>query len=140
MSTTDPLTAVQVGIRSLLTSDAALVALVSDRVYDEPPESTAGDYVLFRELRAVPGGSHAAPGATVTAVLESWTTGRSMLGPNEIAARLVALLDNGEADLDQHVTGHTVWMVKHRFSRSLRPEDRTMRGREDRFEISTEQA
>lgn len=137
--TVDAATAVQVGIRALLQGDPQMRDLIGDRVYDEPPEAVAGRYVLFQQVRATPGGSHSRPGAVVTVVLETWAPARSNLDVNRVGARLVALLDNGEARLDPHVAGHRVWMVKHRFEQTLRAPDRTLRGREDRFEISTVQ-
>lgn len=138
-ATVDAATAVQVGLRALLRADPELTDLIAGRVFDEPPEATSGAYVLVQQVRAMPGGSHSRPGAVVTVVLETWAPVRSNLDINRVGARLVALLDNGEARLDPHVAGHRVWMVKHRFSQTLRAPDRTLRGREDRLEISTVQ-
>lgn len=138
-TTVDPASAVQVGLRALLRDDATLQALIGGRVYDEVPETATGRYVLIQQLRTAPGGSHTRPGALVTVVLETWAPARSNLDLNEVGARLVALLANGEARLDPYVAGHVVWMVKHRFTQTLRSPDRALRGREDRFEISTVQ-
>jgi hypothetical protein len=136
---TDPLDAMQAGIRAVLLADAGLVALVGQRVYDEPPEDVPFPYVHIGESTSIPDGTHDSPGYQVAATLHSWAKARSMRPVNEIGARLVAALNLQEAAVDAAVTGLTVWRVWHEFAQTLRDPDRTIRHRIDRFRFFVHQ-
>ena len=139
MTTSDPADAVQVGIRAVLLGDAQLQVLIGERVYDEPPEDLPFPYVHIGEVTQIPDGTHDRPGRQVAATIHTWAKARSARPVNQIGARIVALLDNGETAVDAATTGHTVWMVKHEFSQTLRDPDRSIRHRIDRVRVYTSQ-
>jgi hypothetical protein len=139
MTTEDPSVPLQAGLYALLTADAPLMALVSG-VYDEPPEGKPPAYVVIGSRKqTTPDDAHGRNGRQNIVHLDTWTRARSTLPGDQIGARLVALLDKRQADLDPLVAGHTVWKLRWEDSMSLDDPDRELRHRVDRFRIHTAQ-
>jgi len=140
----DPSIPVQRGIRSLLTADAELMAMVAG-VWDEPPEripdGAPAAWVVFGTKQTTTDGDgvHGQHSRQVILALDTWTRARSSLPGDRVAARIVALLARRPEALDPHVEGHTVWRIVWEDSLSLDDEDREMRHRIDRFRIWTAQ-
>ena len=137
MPAVDPADAVQVGIYELLSGDVTLTALAA--VYDFVPENAEPDYVVIGEMLSTPDGAHGSHGRQTSAVLHTWTRANSHRPGNAIGARIVALLNRGDAALDPLVDGHTVWMVEHEFAQTLIDPEPGIRHRVDRFRIWTRQ-
>lgn len=144
MTTSDPAEAVQAGLWSLLRSDAAVMQTVRD-VLDEVPEVNSRQYpfVVVPELTSEPDGTHDDPGRRVRARIHTYARGdvrdRNSRPENAVGARVMALLDHGHKTLDPHVTGHTIWMVRHIESRKVPDADRSVRHRLDVVDIWTSQ-
>lgn len=144
MTTLDPTEAVQVGLWSLLRSDPAIMQTVRD-VLDEMPEQTARDYpfVVVPELSSSPDGTHDDPARVCRARIHTYARGdvraRNSRPENTVGARIVALLDHGHRNLDPHVTGHNIWMVRHIETRKVPDGDRSVRHRLDVVDIWTSQ-
>ena len=139
MTTEDPSVPLQAGLYALLSGDAALSALVSG-VFDEPPEGKPQAYVVIGSRKqTIPDDTHSRSGRQNIITLDTWTWARSTLPGDQIGARLIALLDKRQADLDPLVDGHTVWKLRWEDSLSLDDPDREVRHRMDRFRIHTAQ-
>lgn len=138
--TIDPCQAVQVAVRAVLLDRAALVALIGENVWDEPPEDhdwTRG-YVHIGEATTIPDGTHGGQGRQVVETIHSWAKARSAEPVNAIGAEVVAALDL-QADVISAACSVTVWMAHHEFSQTLRDPNREIRHRIDRFRFYTTQ-
>lgn len=145
MTTIDPSGAVQVGLMNLLRSDPVIRQNVTG-VLDEVPDVNARQYpfVVIPDLMSVPDGTHDDPGRRITARIQTFVRGDvaatdALRLDHIIGARIVALLDHKNRDLDQFVDGATVWMVQHLESRKMPDADRSVRRRLDRIDIWTSQ-
>ena len=144
MTTTDPTEAVQAGLWSLLRSDPAIMQTVRD-VLDEMPDEKSRQYpfVVIPDLSSLPDGTHDDPARVCRARIHTYARGdvrdRNSRPENVVGARIVSLLDHGHATLDPHVTGHTIWMVRHIESRKMNDLDRSVRHRLDVVDIWTSQ-
>lgn len=142
MTTLDPAQAVQTGLWELLRNDSQLMQRVRN-VLDEMPELTSANYpvVVIPEVSSVPDGTHDDPGRLITATIHTFTKGdvreRNVRPENVIGARIIALLDHGNENLDPFVVGHRVWMIRHEQSRKVPEGDRSVRHRVDRVSIWT---
>jgi len=142
MATIDPTQAVQTGIANLLRSDSETMQYVSV-VLDEIPELNARQYpfIAIPDLTSVFDGTHDDPGRRVTARIHTYVRGDVRDGnsrlDNNIGARIMALLDRAHNTLDPFVEGHTVWMTRHRESRKVNDQDRSVRHRVDTVDIWT---
>lgn len=112
-------------------------------VLDEMPELNSRQYpfVAIPDLTSEPDGTHDDPGRRVRARIHTYARGdvrdRNSRPENTVGARIMALLDHGHKTLDPHVTGHTIWMVRHVESRKVNDLDRTVRHRVDVVDIWT---
>jgi hypothetical protein len=110
-------------------------------VLDEVPEVKSRQYpfVTVPDLSSTPDGTHDDPGRVVRARIHTYARGdvreRNSRPENVVGARIMALLDHGHKTLDPHVTGHTIWMVKHIESRKVADSDRSVRHRVDVVDI-----
>lgn len=99
--------AVQVGIRARLVAVAAVTALVSTRVYDEPPQPVTYPFVRFGNIVPEAFDTDTKTGATVTISIEAHS--RSPSGRVEcarICEAIRAALHRQEAAVT--VAGHTL--------------------------------
>ena len=138
MTAVDPADDVQVGLFALLDGDTQLSSLVTG-VFDDVPEDQPHPYVVIGEALSTPANVHGRHGRQVVSTLHTWTRARSHRPGNQIGARLVALLAQGQTVLDPFVDGHVVWMINHEFHQNLRDPNREIRHRVDRFRIWTSQ-
>lgn len=134
---------VQVGIWTLLGSDAQLRALGVTDVYDHDPEPRPYPYVSVPDAMSTPDSTHDRHGRAVTVRVHTWARGwlreRNERPANAIGARVVALLDHQHEALDAVVAGHEVWMIRHEQTRHIPDPDREIRHRVDQFRINTSQ-
>jgi energy-converting hydrogenase Eha subunit B len=136
MAASDPTDAIQAGLYTVLSGDAALSLLVTG-VYDGVPETVSPAYVIIGETLTAPDGVHGTEGRQTAATIHTWTRTPGFKSANAIGARVVALLWHQHAALDTVVTGHTVWRVEHEFSQTLTDPEPLVRHRVDRFRIWT---
>lgn len=137
MTALDPADAIQVGVYGLLTGDATLAAMAG--VYDGAPEQASLPYVVIGEMTSIPAGVHGVEGRETVVVTHTWAKAHGMKPVNDIASRVVRLLQHGHAALDTKVTGHKVWMVSHEFAHTLDDPEPGLRHRVDRFRVWTSQ-
>ena len=99
--------ALQKGLRAALAADAGVAALVSGRIYDEPPQNVTFPYIRFGDITPNAFDTDTALGASVDISIEVHS--RSASGRVE-AARIVeavrAALHRQEASVT--VAGHTL--------------------------------
>lgn len=133
----DPADELQEGIYELLSADATLTGLAG--IYDGPPENVSLPYVTIGEMMSTEDSTHDSHGRQTSAVLHTWTRAESNRPGNQIGARLVALLQRKEANLDPLVEGHKVWKIDHEFAQTLVDPEPGIRHRVDRFRIRTTQ-
>lgn len=99
--------ALQKGLRAALAADAGVAALVSSRIYDEPPQNVTFPYIRFGDITPNAFDTDTALGASVDISIEVHS--RSASGRVE-AARIVeavrAALHRQEASVT--VAGHTL--------------------------------
>ena len=137
MPAKDPTDAIQLGVYTLLSADAPLIALAD--IYDGVPEGAEPDYVVIGEVTAIPDGVHGLEGRQTSFSLHTWTRSEGYAPGNVIAARLVALLWHRHANLDALVAGHKVWRVDHEFAQTIDDPEPGMRHRIDRFRVWSHQ-
>lgn len=101
------LLALQKGIRATLVADAGVSALVSTRIYDEPPQNVTFPYMRLGNIQPIALDTDTTEGATVSFSIECYS--RSASGRVE-AARMAeavqAALHRNEAGVT--VTGHNL--------------------------------
>lgn len=140
MSTNDPMFAVQDGIMALLKSDPEIGQYVTG-IHDEIPDlpSAHFPFIAVPDLMVVPDGTHDDPGRRLTVNIQVFARGdvEERHIAQLVCARIMALTDHQDAALDQFVTGHTVWMVRHIETRRLPVGDRTVRRMMVRVDIWT---
>lgn len=134
MTAIDPADALQAGIYATLSADTELMGLVTG-IYDGPPEDATLNYITLGEMTSTPDGTHDGEGRQTVAMIHSWARAEGMASVNAIGARIVALLWHRHAELQAHVTGHTVWRVEHEFGQALVDPQPGIRHRVDRFRI-----
>jgi hypothetical protein len=97
----------QKGLRAALVADSDLSALVSSRIYDEPPQNVAFPYVRFGDITPSAFDTDTTQGASVTISIESHS--RSPSGRVE-AARMAEAIKSALHRQEAFVTveGHTL--------------------------------
>ncbi len=99
--------AVQKGIRAALAADSDLTALVSSRIYDEPPQDVVFPYLRFNSIQANAFDTDTAQGALVDISLEAHSRSPSgRVEAAQIAEAVKAALHRQEASVT--VTGYTL--------------------------------
>lgn len=83
--------ALQAGVRAALVADAGVAALVSTRVYDEPPQGVVYPYIRFNEISPSAFDTDSTEGALVDLSLEAHS--RSASGRVEAAQMAEAIKD-----------------------------------------------
>lgn len=137
MKSIDPTWPLQVGIYQCLNSDSELSSLAS--VYDIPPEGASMPYVVISEALSIPANLHNTFRRETSWTIHTWSQKRSNRIGNQIAARVVALLDHQERELTPLVEAHTVVSSRWEFSQTLNDPHPDIRHRVDRFRIITAQ-
>lgn len=90
----DPSFPLQTAILSALTSAGALPAIVGGRVYDAPPQNAVTPYVSLGDCQVLPDKSGCIDGAECYPIIDVWSTYNGYKESKEIAASIVAKLDD----------------------------------------------
>lgn len=98
---------IQKGIRAALAADADVAALVSARIYDEPPQDVTYPYIRFNTIQPNAFDTDTAEGALVDISLEAHSRSASgRVEASQIAEAVKAALHRQEASVT--VTGYTL--------------------------------
>lgn len=99
--------AIQKGLRAALVADNAVAALVSNRVYDEPPQNVTFPYVRFLGIEPLRFDTDTTEGATVSVGFEVHSRSASgRVEASRIAEAIKAALHRKETSVT--VTGHNL--------------------------------
>lgn len=99
--------ALQKGLRSALVADADVTALVSSRVYDEPPQDVEFPYIRFGSIVPRSFDTDTKEGAEVDVVFECHSRSASgRVEASQMAEAIQAALHRNEAGVT--VTGHNL--------------------------------
>lgn len=131
-----PVHAVQVGIYRRLTGDPVLMGMVVG-VYDQVPEGTAYPYVRIGDHLSIPDNDHGGFGREITVTVHVWTRARGNAQGQQIADRIIELLDHQDRSLP--VSGHRVVSVRCEFDQALTDPNPELRHHVIRFRIVTQQ-
>jgi hypothetical protein len=138
-----PINALQKVVVARLKGDSALVALLANRaaVYDQPPEGDVKPYVRVGDFLSTPDNTHDTIGRNIVMTLHIWTKRRGNKEGQDIAARIVELLDHQTAVLDPllQAEGHKMISIRNEFDQSLTDPDPEIRHHVLRFRVATAQ-
>lgn len=138
-----PLNPLQRAIIARLRGDTVpavgLVALLGSptKIVDQPPEGDAKPYVRIGEHLSTPDNDLTSYGREVTETIHVWTKARGNLTGQDIAARIIELLDHQPASLA--VAGHRVVSIRSEFDQALTDPDPEIRHHVLRFRVVTAQ-
>ncbi|MFX4294103.1 DUF3168 domain-containing protein [Streptomyces bohaiensis] len=128
---------VQQAVYDLLTSDTALMGLVTGGVHDGPPENAMYPWIDIGEAIETPSGTHDTRGRETVITLHTWTRHRGHAPGLAIARRIDDLLDHRPLV----VAGHHHISTTYEFAQTLRdptpPGD--IRHHVARYRVTTEQ-
>lgn len=146
MISKSPLNPLQKVLFARLNGDATLAALlgssVSDvRIVDQPREGMPYPYVRIGDHLSIPDNDHTSFGREVTETLHVWTKKRGNASGQDIAARIVVLLDHQTETLSAllAVEGHKVVTIRAEFDQALTDPDPEIRHHVLRFRVATAQ-
>lgn len=95
-----PVTILRRAIRAALLGDGALAAMLGGaKVFDEAPPGTQPPYIVFADTQWRDWSATLSRGAEQIFVLTVWSTQRGTREAHDIAARVVALLDEAPLPL-----------------------------------------
>jgi len=101
------LLALQKGVRAALVADAGVSALISTRLYDEPPQNVTFPYARFGGIEPLAFDTDTAEGALVSFTIEVYSRSASgRVEAAQIAEAIKAALHRQESDVT--VTGYTL--------------------------------
>ncbi|GGK89166.1 DUF3168 domain-containing protein [Mangrovihabitans endophyticus] len=133
----NPVNAVQKAIVTTLRADGALSGMLPGGVHDEPPERITGDYLRLGDHLSTPDNTMTTFGRQITTTLHVWTKSEGNKRGQDIANRVIELLDHKPAALD--VDGHKIVIIRCEFDQALRDPNPLWRHHVIRFRINTEQ-
>jgi uncharacterized protein DUF3168 len=138
-----PLNALQRVTVTRLKGDATLTGLLgaSDRVVDQPREGMPYPYVRVGDTLSTPDNDLTSFGREVVMTLHIWTRKRGTLTGQDIAGRIVELLDHQTAALTALLAsdGHKCVSIRAEFDQALTDPDPEIRHHVLRFRLQTEQ-
>lgn len=141
-----PINALQKVVVARLKADATLTTLLgatpSDpRIVDQPREGMPHPYVRVGEFLSTPANTHTTFGRNVVMTLHIWTRKRGNLTGQDVASRIIALLDHQVAVLDALLRpeGHKLVTIRAEFDQSLTDPDPEIRHHVVRFRVETAQ-
>lgn len=141
-----PVNALQKITVARLAGDATLTALlgasVGDvRVVDQPREGMPHPYVRVGDFLSTPDNDLTSFGRNVVMTLHIWTKKRGNKDGQDIASRIVVLLDHQTAVLDPllRVEGHKLILIRAEFDQALTDPDPEIRHHVLRFRVATAQ-
>jgi len=116
--------ALQAGLRAALVANSDVTALVSTRVYDEPPQTPTFPYVRFLAIEPLAFDTDTIEGSLVTVTFECHSRSASgRVEASQVAEAIKAALHRQEAAVT--VTGHTlVELIFENYSVTRDPEGR----------------
>lgn len=143
LPSTSPINALQKIVVTRLRADATLVTLLADRqaVYDQPPEGDVKPYVRVGDFLSTPDNDHGGFGRNVVMTLHIWTLKRGNKAGQDIANRIVELLDHQTEVLDDllRAEGHKLVSIRAEFDQALTDPDPEIRHHVVRFRVATAQ-
>jgi hypothetical protein len=95
----DPSLPLQTAIFEALSAVGALPVSVGGRVYDAPPQNAATPYVSLGDCQVLPDKSGCIDGAECYPVIDVWSTYNGYKEAKEIAAAILAKLDDKPENL-----------------------------------------
>ncbi len=138
-----PINALQKVVVARLKNDAGLTVLLeaAGRVVDQPAENMPHPYVRVGESLSTPDNDHGGFGRNIVMTLHIWTRRRGNKSGQDIAARIVELLDHQTAVLDPllRVEGHRLVSIRAEFDQALTDPDPEIRHHVLRFRVATAQ-
>ena len=138
-----PLNALQKAMVTRLKADATLTALLgaADRIVDQPREGMPYPYVRVGDALSTPDNTHTSFGREVVETLHVWTKERGTLTGQDIAGRIVELLDHKWRELSALLAadGHKCVSIRAEFDQALTDPDPEIRHHVLRFRLQTEQ-
>lgn len=90
----DPSWPLQQAILAALIEDGALPSVVGQRVYDSPPQNAITPYVSLGDCQVLPDKAGCIDGAECYPIIDVWSTYDGYKEAKEIAAAVVAALDD----------------------------------------------
>ena len=134
-----PLNPLQKALLARLRGDATLAGLLggASKVVDQPPETGVKPYVRIGDHTSTDDSDLTSFGRNVVETFHIWTKARSNGPGQDIAARIVELLDRRPADLV--VDGHRVVSIRCEFDQALTDPDPEIRHHVLRFRVVTAQ-
>lgn len=90
----DPSFPLQIAIFGALSSAGALPTSVGGRVYDNPPQNAVTPYVSLGDCQVLPDKSGCIDGSECYPIIDVWSTYNGYKEAKEIAAAIVAKLDD----------------------------------------------
>jgi hypothetical protein len=146
MISESPLNPLQKALFARLADDSTLATLlgssVSDvRIVDQPREGMPYPYVRIGDHLSIPDNDHTSFGREVTETLHVWTRKRGNASGQNIAARIVELLDHQTAVMSALLEddGHRVVSIRAEFDQALTDPDPEIRHHVLRFRVATAQ-
>lgn len=141
-----PLNALQKVVVARLKSDSTLATLLGSspsdaRIVDQPREGMPYPYVRVGDQLSTADNDLTSFGRSVVMTLHIWTRKRGTLTGQDIAARIVELLDHQTAALSAllAVEGHRVVSIRGEFDQALTDPDPEIRHHVLRFRLATAQ-
>ena len=89
--------ALQKSLRTVLLADTDLAALISTRLYDEPPENVVFPYVRFGNITPNTNDTDGTENATVSFLIETYSRTTGRVEASQIAEAVRAALHRNEA-------------------------------------------
>jgi hypothetical protein len=117
----DPSFPLQTAIFGALTATGALPSVVGGRVYDAAPQNAANPYVSMGDCQVLPDKSGCIDGAECYPIIDVWSTYSGYKEAKEIAAAIVAKLDDKPQNLN--VVGFNVVVFELSTYQPLRDPD-----------------
>lgn len=133
--TTSPSLELQVAIVSRLTNDAALAALVADRIYDDVPEDAVFPYITVGEGDETSDDIECAPGFEISLDVDVWSQAVGFPEAKQISNAIRQALKSPDLTLPVNALVY----FQHRQTRFLRDPDGKTRHAVLTFEAFAEQ-
>ena len=99
---THPALALQKAVHAALVADAAVGALIGDRIHDAPPRNATFPYASFGEARAGDWSTGTEAGAEHRLTLHVWSRERGKAESWAVIEAIEAVLDDAALALDGH--------------------------------------
>lgn len=109
--TTEPSLELQGAIVTALKANAAVDALIGDRIYDEPPAAPTFPYVTVGDDQVLQAHAHCIEGSTeIFSTLHAWSRSGGKVQAKKIAGAVVVALNFAELTLNN---GYRLVLLEH---------------------------